>query len=227
MELRKVYDELYEKSLNKFKNNQFEYDSLINSENDRRYGLTAIIRPSENIRNKIIEIQQEIKSIDNKQYFYPAEDMHITLLSIISCFQDFDLDSVETEKYIELIRNALYGFKSFNIKFSGITASTSCLMIQGFPENDQINLMRNKLRETFQNSKLFSSIDQRYNIKTSHITFVRFREQINNHVALINLCNEIRNRDIGDNLISEVEFVFNDWYMKKEKVKLIKKFNLG
>lgn len=77
--LENFYNELFNETLAKFQNKEFDYDNLIDSTNDKRYGITLIIRSSQEIKNNISGIQEKIKRMTGNQYFYPAKDLHITL----------------------------------------------------------------------------------------------------------------------------------------------------
>lgn len=85
-------------------------------------------------------------------------------MSIISCYDGFNLDTINLSKYISLIKKSLLNTSHIKIEFKGITASPSCLMIQGFMNDEGLNDMRNELRINFKNSDLQQSIDKRYAI---------------------------------------------------------------
>lgn len=144
MNLQRYYDHLYEESIGRIENNTYEIDRLIDSPDDKRFGLTLLIRPSAEITREISAFLKEMKIISPHQYCYPQTDMHITVLSIISCFPDFSLSSINTQAYIDTIQRSAAAIERFSITFTGVTASSSCIMIQGFPSTT--SLTRLKLR---------------------------------------------------------------------------------
>lgn len=103
----------------------------------------------------------------------------------------------------------------FNIHFKGITASSSCILIQGFPENEQLSTLRNKLRENFKQSGLFVSIDTRYKIFTAHLTVMRFSLPLTNNQKLLELLDKYRDYDFGIYQLNQIELVFNNWYQQR------------
>lgn len=220
------YNKLFNESLDKFKNNYFEYDKFLDSSMDKRYGITLVIRPSEQVKENILKIQNEIKKLTKDQYFYPLEDLHITLLPIISCEENFSLDHINIGLYIKLIENALNDFKRFKIEFKGITASASCLMIKGFPVDNSLENIRDSLRKSFKKSDLYNSIDKRYILKSAHITFLRFKNPINNVDSFIDILKYYQNIDLGFADINQIEIYFNDWYFKSNNSVLLYKFKL-
>lgn len=226
MNLTEHYEGLYKTSIEKIEKDNYHTDTLIDSPNDKRFGITLLIRPTEKINNRIQLFLKGLKQIDPSQYYYPNTDIHITVMSIISCYEEFKLDQITISDYIKLIKERIGEIGKFHINFQGITASDSSIMIQGFPENETLNNLRNSLRITFKNSDLEQSLDKRYTIQTAHSTVVRFRNDLQKKKEFIEFIEKYRNYDFGNFEVNELELVFNDWYQRKEKSKLLEKFEL-
>ncbi|UAB83987.1 mutarotase [Zunongwangia sp. SCSIO 43204] len=226
MNLTEHYNELYESSIRMIENEDYKTDLLIDSPNDRRFGITLLIRPPENIKNRIQVFLKDLQQVDSSQYYYPSSDIHITVMSIISCYEGFQLDQILIPNYIDLIKESLSGIDRFEIKYKGITASDSGIMIQGFPENEILNKLRNNLRIKFKNSDLEQSIDKRYSIQTAHSTAVRFRRKLQNKNEFLKIIESYKNADFGSFEIKELELVFNDWYQRERNSKLLEKFRI-
>ncbi len=204
-----------------------EWDPLIDAPSDERYGITLLARPNQAVKENIQAFLSEIKSIMPEQYYYPDSDVHLTVMSIISCYEGFQLEQIEPEAYQAVINACLDGIHPFRIFFRGITASPSCILIQGFPENDALHLLRNRLRQEFQASSLEHSIDKRYAIQTAHSTVLRFRTPEVPHQSLTPLLKAYRHTDFGMTEVDQLELVFNDWFQRWEKVQLLSRFNLN
>jgi len=226
LNLQAHYNQLYESAIKKIKSNNYQRDFLIDSPDDKRFGVTLLVRPSENIKNKIQFLLDDLKQIDPIQYYYPSTDIHITIMSIISCYEGFRLDQISTSEYIELISSNLKEIDKFNITFKGITASDSSVMIQGFPTDENLNNLRNGLRNSFRSSNLKQSIDKRYTIQTAHSTVLRFREKLLRINEVLEVLDYYKDYEFGTFEVNELELVFNDWYQRKNNSKLIKKFHL-
>lgn len=225
-DLQAHYNQLYQDSIQKISNGSYQTDHLISSPSDRRMGLTLIARPNTHTRNVIRQFLDELKTVDPLQYYYPVSDIHITVLSVISCYNDFSLTDIDTPDYIHIITEAIKDVKPFNINFTGVTVSPSCILIQGFPQDGTLQQIRNAVRSGFKFSELQQSIDKRYTLQTAHVTAVRFKEDIQNLSGFLNLIEEYRTYQFGLSPIYELELVYNDWYHHKEKVQLLHKFQL-
>lgn len=216
MNLQEHYNQLYTKSSKAILEGNYKVDDQINDVSDSRFGITLLIRPNDEIKAKIQLFLNELREIDSKQYYYPDSDIHITLMSIISCYKGFTLDKIRTEKYIEIIEKSLIDVDKIKIEFRGITASPSAIMIQGFPTDESLNILRDKLRENFKKSTLEESIDSRYAIATAHSTVLRFQEKVENPEKLMAVVEKFRDYDFGEFTVDKLELVYNDWYQRKK-----------
>ncbi|UOB17647.1 2'-5' RNA ligase family protein [Abyssalbus ytuae] len=218
------YENLWQESIEKFRHHKFEFDPLIDSEKDMRRGITLLARPDKEIKRNIASFINEFKSIDPHQYFYPVSDIHITIMSVISCYEGFKMNTIDISKYIEIINKSIKGLNSEQITFNGLTASSSCIMLKGFPLQNNLNKIRNNLRENFKKSNLESSIDHRYKIKTAHSTIIRFKEVVKHPDQLIGFLEKNKDVPFGSFKIKSLELVYNDWYQKAGITKLLHTF---
>ena len=217
MNLQEHYNELYKQSSEAILAGNYKLDSQINDQNDSRFGITLLIRPNETIKANIQLFLNELKAIDSLQYYYPNSDIHITAMSIISCYEGFSLDKVSIPDYVEIIQKSLLDLNEIKIEFRGVTASPSAIMIQGFPTDESLNNLRDKLRENFKKSTLEQSIDSRYAISTAHVTVVRFQEKLQTPEKLIAITEKFRDFDFGTFTVDKIELVYNDWYQREKK----------
>lgn len=226
MNLKEHYSKLYNESINNISSNKYEIDKLIDSKFDQRLGITLLVRPSKTVKHKIQKLLSELKAVDPNQYYYPNSDIHITIMSIISCYENFEIDKIELPKYIELIKKCLVQNQNIEIQFKGLTASNSCIMLQGFMNNDHLNNIRNKLRVEFKNSELEQSLDKRYTIQTAHSTIVRFRKRLHKKNEFLKIIDKYVDYDFGTFDIKKIELVHNDWYQRNEFVKKLHEFEI-
>jgi 2'-5' RNA ligase len=225
MNLKKHYDTLYKESIEKIAADNYHIDNQIDWLSDNRFGLTLIIRPDIQAKNNIQVFLDELKEIDPDQYYYPNSDIHITVMSIISCYDGFDLATISIPDYVAIIEKSLAGIPDFEINFQGITASPSAIMIQGFTNSNSLNDLRNNLRTNFRSSGLEESIDKRYSIQTAHSTVARFRKPISNKEKLIEILEKYRDFSFGKFKVEQLYLVYNDWYQRDKSVKELHEFH--
>ncbi|POY38885.1 mutarotase [Flavobacterium alvei] len=222
--IKEHYDRLYENSIQQIRENNYSIDNQIDSVSDKRFGLTLIIRPDTETKNKIQVFLDELKEIDPDQYYYPNSDIHITVMSIISCYDDFDVASISILDYVAIIEKSLADIGKIEINFQGVTASPSAIMLQGFTNTNSLNDLRNNLRTQFKDSGLEQSIDKRYSIQTAHSTVARFRKPISNKEKLLAIVEKYRDYNFGKFKVDGYYLVYNDWYQREKRVKELHKF---
>lgn len=226
MDLTQHYNQLYQKSTETILAGNYKLDSQINDVSDSRFGITLLIRPNETIKANIQLFLDHLKTIEPNQYYYPDSDIHITIMSIISCYEGFRLDKINIQEYIDIIQQSLVHLDTIKIEFRGVTASPSAIMIQGFPADESLNNFRNKLRENFKKSTLEQSIDSRYSIATAHSTVIRFQEKLQNPQQLIAITDKFRDFDFGTYTVDKIELVYNDWYQRERNTIQLEYFDI-
>ncbi|MBS7254703.1 2'-5' RNA ligase family protein [Flavobacterium branchiicola] len=226
MNLQEHYNQLYKTSAEAISTGKYSIDSQITNQSDKRFGITLLIRPNAEIKANIQSLIDELKTTEPNQYYYPDSDIHITVLSIISCSEEFQLNQISPNDYVQLICKSMIQTNEIKIQFKGLTASPSAIMIQGFPTDETLDNLRNKLRENFKNSGLQQSIDSRYTISTAHATIMRFQEPIHDPEKLIAITDKFRNYDFGEFTVENLELVYNDWYQREQNTIHLADFTL-
>lgn len=226
MNLEEHYKKLYHESIQRIVSDDYEIDHLIDAASDQRFGLTLVIRPSEEVKNTIQQLLDELKTVEPHQYYYPNSDIHITVMSIVSCYEGFDIKKIVLPRYIERIKTSLHTSERFQIQFRGLTASSSCILLQGFMPNDVLNEIRDNLRTAFKNTDLEQTIDKRYTIQTAHSTIVRFRKSFEQKDEFLKIIDRYVDHDFGTFDVKKLELVSNDWYQREKFVKKLYEFEL-
>lgn len=225
-------------------------DHNIHSNADTRRGVTALAYIEKNdtqVATRISEFLAGLQKVIPNQYFYPIDELHLTMLSIISCVDDFTLDDIHIPHYTALFQEALSGLPEFNITFKGVTATPDCVVIQGVvdhgksgenEEKDKLALLRQRLRNAFKSSTLRSNIDARYTLKTAHCTAVRFCSPLNTSSntnantqaseseLVLNYLERYRNHNFGTITVKHIDLVFNDWYQRLNNTKRLAQASL-
>lgn len=221
-----IYTELWEKTIPLFEQGNYEIDPLVDDPVDMRRGLTLRARLTGPVVSTIHEYAEELKALLPNQYFTPDSDLHLTLLTVMSCSRNFNHNPEMDDTYSALIAECVRDLPPLRITFRGITVSPSCLLVRGYPEDDRLQMLRNQLREQFKASSLPSTVDFRYPLKTAHVTIMRFIRAKNDLSRFIRFIKESQHHPFGTQTIDAVEFVANDWCHKNSNTRLIRSFRL-
>lgn len=226
MELNRFYDQLFKEGIDTLESDQYTTDPLLLAGKDHRFGITLLTRPDRAIRQEIQSFFLPFLQTDPHQYYYPHTDIHVTILSIISCYDGFQLEQINPGKYISAIQQCIDQTPPFTIEFSGITLSPGAVMIRGQLKSDALNEFRDRLRHSFKKSELTDSIDKRYAIFTAHSTVIRYQYPLQNKDKWVELLKAHENHYFGEQLVQTMELVYNDWYQRASKVQQLHRFEL-
>jgi len=224
--LEEHYDAMWNESYPLFKRNEYRLDTQINSVNDSRRGITLIAKFSPMLSKDIDRCISTLKAISPEQYYYDSSTLHITVLPIISCEKNFLLSQININEYLRVITNALKGINPFTIKLKGITASPSCILLQGFPLGTGLLTIRDKLRSSFHKSGLLNTMDSRYKLKTAHSTLCRFQKYPSKPDDFLSRLFTLKCTDFKPLHVKELHLVYNDWYHKADTTIVLSKISL-
>ena len=203
-----------------------EIDTLIDSTQDHRRGITLLARPPALITNAMKEIMAIFQQIEPTQYYYPTMDIHLTVLSIISCYSGFTLSMIDPAAYTDAVHAILRNVHPFRIVFSGLTASPGGIIVQGTSPDNGLENLRNEIRKFFRQSGLQQTIDQRYSIQTAHSTIIRFKNPLRHPNQLVEAIHRYQHHPFGSFEVDALELVYNDWYQRAGNTVLLEKFAL-
>lgn len=227
MNLQTRYDAMRKAAFHKWTHGEAELDAFIDSAQDDRRGISLVARPPAHIAAIIELILADFKSAEPTQYYYPATDIHLTILSIISCCSGFTLDMIAPADYQQAVGTILQSVRPFTISYSGLTASPGGIMVQGIPHDNSLEELRDVTRKHFQQSGLRQSIDQRYRINTAHSTVIRFRNKLSNPGILLEMVEKYQHHFIGSFEVNELDLMYNDWYQRANNAILLERYSLG
>lgn len=225
-DIEKIYTDMWLNAEQKIRNGQHEMDFFIGAAEDTRRGITALSYLKQNdtdVSRRIMSFIKELTALEPEQYYYPEDELHLTVLSVISCIAGFTLSNVDIAAYRQAFTNAAKTIGPLEIHYYGITASPGCILIQGFPVDEQLQVLRENIRAAFRDSPLHSTIDSRYKITTAHSTIARFQAPLRDHQKLLELLSEYRTYDFGICHVNQLDLVFNNWYQHLSETQYLAK----
>lgn len=227
-DLCEFYDSLWRKAIGHFNDTgQVWVDPhLADKRGDRRLGLSVIGRLSSEVVGEFSTLLRELASVAPNQYFYRPDEFHITVLSLFTATKAFKPYFAQSPQYLAAVRPALSAARHFEVIFQGITASSSAVMVQGFPKSPELNQLRDRLRESLRDAGLGEGLDKRYHISTAHATVMRFQTQPRNLRKLVDTLAGYREYGFGQTTFRTLQLVKNDWYMSSDKVEVLAEYSL-
>ncbi|MEZ9534013.1 hypothetical protein CSB62_22400 [Vibrio splendidus] len=228
--IQSIYDDMWQRFELALKHNEYELDPYLSDlENDTRRGITALAYLNQgncSTVNEIIRFQKEVRELEPEQYYHPSNELHLTVLSVISCLPEFALTEIDVSSYIDVFRSALKNSGKIEISYHGVSASPNCIVIQGFPTSDTLERLRNELRTQLTKAGVRVTFDSRYKLVTAHSSVIRFKTPLNNAQQLLALCQRYRNHDFGRVVLEDFELVFNNWYQNLDVTKSLAKYRV-
>ena len=220
------YRELWQSSIDKLSNNNPDFDPYLQlNKEDPRRGISLIIRPSIGIIESITKIQEQLNLVIPNQYQYNKEDLHITISSLIIANELFKLSSIDTNAYREELNTIFQRHRPFLIHFKGISITNNCVLVKGYFAINTIDSLRNDIINV--SEKLGINPSERYLNVSAHVTIFRFANDKDNFQLLLPVIDKFSSYDFGLEIISKIEFVENDWYMKKNNISLLGEYYLS
>jgi 2'-5' RNA ligase len=187
--------------------------------------LTLIIRPSA-AAARIGAVIEELRAIAPRQHFYQPDELHITLLSVISAHAGFEAQRAPLARYRAVFEGAFARAEPFAIRFTGVTASPDAVMVCGSAAGDALNALRDRLRAALAGAGLADGAEQRYRSVTAHMTIMRFQAQEENLARLAEVLQAARQRDLGAHVAEKVDLVVNNWYMSRDITRVVDTYRL-
>jgi 2'-5' RNA ligase len=222
-----IYDKLWNDAVSAFERGEPQIDSYLSDKaNDLRRGVTIIFRPSPSVGDAVVHFIRQLAGICPDQYFYRPEELHVTVLSIISGTEFWQREFGRVGDCRRIISDVMRRHRSFKINFRGITASPASVMIQGFPTGDGLAAIRDDLRMAFGQNGLGDMPDRRYKITGAHMTIMRFRKLCPDSKRLAAFLKESRERNFGESKIVNIQLTLADWYSSADTVQTLQEYRL-
>jgi 2'-5' RNA ligase len=189
---------------------------------DLRRGISLII-PIRQIVSSYEYLVDVFSNIDPNQYYYDFNDLHITVFDFIHAKKEYKRNSSLENAFLEISKKAVEKIRTFNIELRGVVFSRSAGLIKGY-DNNMLVLIRKNIRELMNSYNLTN--DERYESESSHATFVRFRQTLQNPAKFNEAIENSRYAEFGVEEITNFELVEHDWYNSSMTKRIIQHIHL-
>jgi 2'-5' RNA ligase len=222
-----IYEKLWNDAVSAYQLGKQRIDPhLPGKTGDQRRGITLIFRPCAMVRDAVAGFIAKLADICPGQYFYRPEELHITLLSIITMMESWEQEMPRFRQSRPIIGRVLKARRPFKIRFHGVTASPDSLLIKGFPLDDGLAQIREALREAFARAGFADMLDRRYKVTAAHITVMRFCRPCPQMNRLLAFLKESRETTFGECEINRIQLILGDWYASADRVETLEEYSL-
>jgi 2'-5' RNA ligase len=223
-----IYEKLWKQAHAEFSQGRQQVDAHLSKKaHDLRRGVTIVARPSSAVCGKVNEFLSRLSAMCPEQYYYSPEELHVTVLSVISTTAAWRNEIRSLATYRSIVRNVLRRHRSFMLRFDGITASPNAVMIQGFQIDDGLQQIREDLRAAFATRGFGDVIERRYESRTAHLTALRFSRPVADLKNLVPLLEQARQFEFGETKVTDLQLIWGDWYASKETVRVLERYQLA
>jgi len=155
-------------SLNQLRN--LVPDKIIHFANSRiPANYTLVAQPDVNSLHKIMDLTNELKKLEPKQFYYPENILHLTLIGNLSLTTDIE----------KLKQNLPRIIKNYNFSFNlyGIGSNIHSSSVSAYPNNFSFHALREELRRLVgAHGDNFSSIIKSYEY-VGWISYLRYLQK--------------------------------------------------
>ena len=156
---------------------------------DQRCGVNVVGRPSCEIVDRITELQRRLTAFEPDQYYYPAEDLHLTVVEI--CHSRTPADAERIAAAAKSLPPQLFAPEPA-AEFDAPTFAydTKGAALNFLPRDGRLQQLRNAIPEELARTGVL--VESRYLPNSAHITFLRYttplRTPLERWVEILNDC---------------------------------------
>ena len=222
------YDALWIRSAPELRAGRATLDAFaLRKADDARRGLTLIARPSVDVAAAMTAFLDELRALEPAQYYQPAADLHLTVLSLFTATVEPGPYLAHLDTYREAVVEATDGTGAIDVDFTGVTLAPAAVLARGFPRDDTLERLRDRLRAAIAARGLGAALDGRYRLETAHATLVRFTAPLADPARFVDAIDRARGRAFGSCTIGQLTLELSDWYQSSETLETLGTFPLG
>jgi 2'-5' RNA ligase len=223
----KIYEQLWSEAMTAFERGKPQLDPhLLDKKNDRRRGLSLSFWLPAPVRARIKQFVDQLAAEFPGQYFYQPEELHVTIVTLISASEHWQQEFGDVDAFRALLRDVLSHHPPFTVEFRGVTAAPNAVLIQGFPIGDTLENIRAELRRTFVERGFPNRLDRRYPNSAAHVTAMRFCKTDSDWKKLMTVLQAHRQTPFGEMQVETLQLTLGDWYASAEVTQVVEEFRL-
>lgn len=188
---------------------------LSDLEDDFRHGMSLIFTLPAHVSRNIGFALGKLREVEPDQYYYPAKDMHVTVIDLIKATPEYALSTEQEQAYLTAVRQAVKKIAPFRVSFQGLITSGSAVMVKGLYQPGLAEL-RQAVRHQVEAAGL--QLQERYQQTTAHVTVARQQAPLVNTRRDLAVLDSLAEVALGTALVDQVELVVHDWYNRQPRL---------
>jgi hypothetical protein len=206
-QIRNDYERLWKDAKEQLSEGRIDPDPMPD-DSSRRWGISAIIRPSKGIAAIIANVAAEIRQyVGPSQVIYDEPNLHTTVRSIEFHRTNVARDDEKVSGYTQILRKIARNFRPLRVYYAGLTANRRGVMAQGWPLGDDLQQFRERFQASLRTSGLLTGPEAEAIRKTAHLSLVVFTNPLIATPGLVEFVEQHRTTDYGISDTSQVELV--------------------
>lgn len=216
--LAQQYGQLWEQASEIFRQNRCHGDPyLAGRQSDDRQGISLIARLSPSAVTCVESLIGRLSAAFPEQYIVPAQDLHVTILSIEPVRSDFDPMRVAISQITRVLESSLDQQRAFGVEFKGLSASPQAVFVCGYPIDENLNESRARIKRELQAVGIGLDMDRRYMLRGAHLTILRFMKD-EFCPQQLSILEQTRQEFLGRHTLATIQLVQGDWYTRASQV---------
>lgn len=215
-QLAQLYASIQQKGTTALRAGNAVFDDYLNRpETDTRMAVALVIRLPESVQQNIRQALDALAVDFPELYYYPADDLHITVLDILRGRPGLEKPSPALlAQYKACLTQTLEQLSPFSIRFKGLTVSDGAILVKGYDDGG-LESLRTALRPALKAAGL--PLEERYETASCHVTAARFPQKIHDPAGLLSKLESLSELYLRVFKITEVELTYHNWYDSKKE----------
>ncbi len=138
---------------------------------DARHGVNLVGRPPDEVRRAISTLAASLRELEPSQYYYPPEDLHLTLVEIRHSRGEEEADAV-ARRVQPLMSALLDGLHVFGLVHPSVLYDRGGCALSLLPADGGLEEVRRRIVERLRD--LGVDTEERYERSVAHVTFARY-----------------------------------------------------
>jgi 2'-5' RNA ligase len=224
----KIYEQLWDEAMAAFEAGKPKLDPhLPDKKNDRRRAVSLSIPLPAAVQGSIKKFFDQLAAEFPGQYFYAPEELHVTMVTLISATEHWEQEFDDVEAFHGIVREVLGRHRGFKLEFRGVTAAPNAVMVQGFTVDTTLEDIRADLRRTFVERGFPNRLDRRYPNAAAHVTAMRFCKSDSDWKRLAAVLAANRQTPFGEMRVETIQLTWGDWYLSTGIARVLEEYRLA